>query len=239
MGQTRTVSRRGLLWPTIAAVCAFAVLIGFGWWQVERLAWKQALLADMRAGLTAPPEELLAGQAPAPYTRVTAQGRFMRSPPGFVFASRGGQPGYLVVRPFKLADGRVVLLDTGFVPETQKGATDRQPISEETAQVTGFIVLGETKGQFTPDVDWPNRIFFIRDIVGLPQALGLVEVEPFLIELTEQVSAAPSQTLREPMRVLAAIPNRHLGYALTWFGLAAALAGVYMAFALKTLKTEP
>lgn len=236
MTSATSESRRGLGWLTLASLIAFMVLVGLGWWQLERLAWKEALLADMRAGLAAPPVTLQAGHAPARYTHVTADGRFIDTLPGFVFASRGGGAGYLVIRPFRLAGGEVVLVDTGFVPEADKAAADAAPASGETVQVTGFTVPGETSGLFTPQADVESRTFYIRDIVGLPQALGLVEVEPYLVELSEPTPAAPSHALRQPERVIAAIPNRHLGYALTWFGLAAALAGVYIAFVSKTLR---
>jgi len=237
MGKAASV--RSLVWLSLFALPALALLVGLGLWQVERLQWKEALLGDMRAGFAAPPMGLRTGQAPPRYARVTAEGRFIDSRPAFVFTTRGGRPGFLVIRPFRPGDGRAVLVDSGFVPEEEKAVADHAPASEETVSIAGFIVPGDTPGTFTPEGDLTSRTFFIRDIVGLPRALGLVEAEPYLIELIEPVSAAPSQGLRAPEDLIAAIPNRHLGYAITWFGLAAALAGVYIAFVVKTLRRAP
>ena len=134
--------------------------------------------------------------------------------------------GYLLFTPLRLNNG-AVFVNRGFVP---RSVADRGDIKGGEATVTGILRLSERPGWFMPAPDLAKRLFFSADIPEMVNAAGLsgpgtVTSEYIEAEPSPQASEWPKA--RDPHELLAAIPNRHLEYALTWFGLAAALAGVY------------
>lgn len=229
---------RRLLPVALAALAAFCVLVGLGVWQLERLAWKQALIAQVEARIHEPaaalPDE---GDWPAvnfaqdEYRRVTAQGRFRHDLEVQVYAlidtapDGSGGPGYWVVTPLALADGSYVLVNRGFVPVDRRApATRAEGQVEGPVTVTGLLRMPEDAAMFTPPNDADRDSWFVRDPEAIAAAKGLLRVAPFLIDA--DTSANPGGLPRGGLTRVT-FPNRHLEYALTWFGLAATLLGVF------------
>nr|WP_281417863.1 SURF1 family protein [Ancylobacter dichloromethanicus] len=223
------------------------MLVGLGVWQLERLAWKEQLIAQVEARVHQAPVELPPeanwGQidfAKDEYRRVTAQGRFRhdlevqvyalvdQEPDGF------GGPGYWVVTPLGLGDGSFVLVNRGFVPLDRKApATREEGQVEGLVTVTGLLRLPEEAALFTPANDAATDSWYVRDPEAIGSAKELVRVAPFLID----ADAAPNPGgLPRGGLTRIAFPNRHLEYALTWFGLAASLLGVFAAYAWGRLR---
>ncbi len=211
--------RRALaLGTTLAGV---ALCLGLGIWQVERLAWKNAVLATIDRAGAGPAAPL--GSDPVAFTRVHAEGRF---DPGravlYGVQVRDGRAGAQLLVPL-LRDGAApVLVDRGFVPVPWTGTTPPGPVSVE-----GYVRPGETRGWFSVADDLAARRFYTLDPAAIGLATGLDDLVPYvLVELGPP--GAPGAPV--PAAALPRPPNNHLGYAFTWFGLAATLAGVFVAW---------
>jgi surfeit locus 1 family protein len=236
---------RGLIAPAVATIVCAALLVDLGVWQLQRLAWKEALIAAVEsrahaAPLEAPPEADWPRLDPADYEyrRVRLVGVFDGSRQVIVFRAlseprgRYGGPGYLVMTPLILADGAAVLIDRGFVPEPRK-ATAGDGISGGETTVVGLMRASEARNLFTPSDDSASGQWFTRDVGAIARAEKLTRVAPFFID----ADAGPDPgALPEGGETILAFPNNHLSYALTWFGMAAALVGVFGAYAASRLR---
>ena len=237
-----------LLVPTIMVVLALPILIGLGFWQLERLAWKERLITAIAEGTKAEPLDVawfydgLAGKPleAGEYMRVTAKGRFLHEKELYLYAPSPTQgPGFQVVTPFVLAGTeRMVLVNRGFVPEALKDPAARPAgqVSGETA-VTGLVRAPASKGSFTPDNDAKANLWFWRDFDGMVAAAFADGVMPqkTIPLFIDAETAAPGGWPQGGATELK-LPNRHLEYALTWFGLAAALAAIYAMYAIGRLR---
>jgi surfeit locus 1 family protein len=236
---------RGLVAPAVATIVCAALLLALGVWQLHRLAWKEALIAAVEsraraAPVDAPPESEWPRLDPADYEyrRVRLVGVFDGSRQVTVFRAlseprgRYGGPGYLVMTPLMLAGGATVLIDRGFVPEAQKAAADDGLSGGETT-VVGLMRASEARNLFTPSDDPASGQWFTRDVGAIARAESLTRVAPFFID----ADAGPDRAaLPEGGETILAFPNNHLSYALTWFGMAAALVGVFGAYAAARLR---
>jgi surfeit locus 1 family protein len=224
---------------TAAALAALAVLCGLGTWQLQRLDWKNALVAKTQARLAAAPIPLAAALARAEagedveYQPVFADGVFRAGLEAHVFGAHAGKPGVWVFAPFdwREADGRggVIYVNRGFAP--QDVAVPVAP--PETIRVEGLFRRAEAKKGFekalAPDDQPADNLYFARDPLTLAAAHG-VSAPAFYIDAFASEGDAPW-----PKGGLTRVEfsNRHLEYALTWFGLAGALIGVYLAFSVR------
>ncbi len=200
-----------------------AVLIGLGVWQVQRLAWKEALLAEIEGRIGAAAETL-----PSPEAAV-ADPLAMRFQPVEVTGRTTGEEvfvltgmkevgaGYEVIAAFVTDDGRRVLLDRGFVAEGQEKAA--RPGVNLT--VTGNLHWPDEADRFTPAPDQGRRLWFARDVPSMAAALG---AEPILI-VARDVAGDAQGIVPVPVST-SGIPNNHREYAVTWFSLAAVWAGM-------------
>lgn len=213
---------------TLAALAGIAVLLALGTWQVQRLAWKTALIATMEARLALPAVPLDAAGDDAEYRRVTAVGRYRHD---LAFAKGAeavdGELGARLVTPLELAGGGVLLVERGWLPERLlPPATPAavEPIGEVT--IEGVLRRPGPARLFTPANEPERRRWYWYDPAMLAAWLGTPPL-PMTLALDRPDVAGPLPRL-EPARVELATP--HLGYAITWYGLAAALLGVYLVF---------
>jgi surfeit locus 1 family protein len=211
--------RRGV--AVAAALAAVAVLLALGIWQVERRAWKHALVAQVERRLAAAPvtapgpaawRTIDAGDA---YTRVRADGRYRARADVLVQAVTALGGGYWVVTPFDTAAGWTVLVNRGFVP-----AAERARIAPPSARfVTGLLRVSEPGGAFLRSNDPAAGRWYSRDVAAIARAGGLGDAAPYFID----ADAAGAGWPRGGMTVVRFADN-HLVYALTWFALAALVA---------------
>jgi surfeit locus 1 family protein len=240
----------GLWLPTLLAIIAGAVLVSLGLWQLDRLAWKEALIAAAASRPEAP-----ATAAPPPetwgdldwdaldLTHVALPGRYLPDE-AFVYTvlsdARGplSGPGLWVMAPFRTADGWVVLVNRGFVPTAMDGAAPPVPPPPEgEAVLDGLLRRPDPPGLFTPAADPAKRLWFVRDAAELAPAFALpagARLAPFTLDLT--AAATPPGGLPQAGETRRVFTNSHLQYAITWFGLAAALLGVWAVFVLARLR---
>lgn len=217
---------RRLLLPLLVALPVMAVLLGLGTWQAQRLAWKTAILARIDAAEAAPAPPLPA--APPPFSRGAAEGRFDHGREALVgLEVRGAVLGARLVTPLLRDAAPPLLVDRGWVP-LEPRAIDRP---EGVQRVTGWVRPAEHAGMFAAADDPAARRFYTFDPQAIGGALGLARAEPFALVALGSGGALPDPDRRTPRP-----SNNHLGYAITWYGLAAALAGVFAVWARRRLK---
>jgi surfeit locus 1 family protein len=218
---------------TLFAVPALLVLVALGMWQIQRLHEKQALLDTIEQRMQTPEaplgDVLRAPLAEAEWRRVHARGRFQHDKEAYVHAIEPGLGvGVHVLTPLVTPEDGVVLVDRGFVPLAARAPETRaagQPSGE--IAVSGIVRLEGERNAFTPAANEAERTWYWRDIDGIARHLGLMLEAPMVI-VAEQ-PANPGGLPQFPgYRV--DIPNNHLQYALTWFGLALTLIGVYLLY---------
>jgi surfeit locus 1 family protein len=241
----RTADRR-LVWASIATLAAFAVLIGLGWWQWQRKAWKEGLIAQITARTTAAPVSIKTAhdryrQAPdqVEYLRVGAEGRFDHTKERYFYAPVTGGTGWHVVAPLVMADGGTVWVNRGIVPDALRDPAKRpEGQIAGTVSIVGLARLPTAADTFTPPNDPVRNAWYRRDVDELDaSAFGSGHRSlPFVIEADD--TAVPGGWPKGGITRLV-IPNRHLEYALTWWGLAATLVGVYAAFAISRRRAFP
>jgi surfeit locus 1 family protein len=253
----------GLIWPTLLALAGLAVLVSLGNWQMRRKAWKEDLIARLEQGAGAAPiplAEVLAASDPAAFEfrRVKVTGRFDHAQEFHVWAPTAQGPAWSIVTPLDLvapAAGagaryptRLVLVVRGTVPEARKDAAIRAPgqVAGEV-EVVGRVRLGGT-GWFTARPDPARNQWFAYDLARMRHAVaaravagsasGTAEAALGLVApvLVEAEAAAGGEGAPQPMLNAVNPSNRHLEYALTWYGLALTLIGVYLAFAVSRLR---
>ena len=218
---------------TLAFLPAFAALIALGVWQIERLHWKEALIAQVNANMSAPPitlDRALAMGKDAQYRRVMLDGRFDNAKEAYAFATADqGVPVYHVLTPFVLAGGRALIVDRGEIPPRRLDPKTRTPREGET-RIVGVWRTPDRPGLFTPAPDLAHRIWYARDVEAIARASGVTLAAPVIIE----ADATPNPGgWPKGGQTVVNFPNNHLQYAITWFGLAAALAGVFVAYVIQ------
>jgi surfeit locus 1 family protein len=243
--QARPHRLRTVLGLFVPAAIMFAVLVALGTWQLQRKAWKEELIATLTERLAAPP-----GALPAPgvwptlkrddaeYRRVAFTATFDEGKEALVYAAASAfrpdvaGPGYWVFTPARLADGSLVMVNRGFVPQeradpaTRPGGSLTGPVA-----ITGTLRWPDARSWFSPDDDPAHNLWFLRDPAAIAAAKGLNDVAPFYVE---QETPVPPGGLPKPGKLEVRLRNEHLQYVVTWYGLALALAVLFGVWALKT-----
>jgi surfeit locus 1 family protein len=201
----------------VLGLAGCATLIWLGTWQVHRLAWKTEILGRIEAKLEAEPVTVPPDSDPTrdQYLRVLETGAIEPGELHVYTSAPGRGVGYRVIVPFRLDDARVILLDRGFVPITEKDA----PRLVGPIRVRGSLLWPDETDGFTDAPDLVKNIWFARDVTKMSAALDTLPVM-----LVTEASDDPEAPFAMPVTI--DIPNDHLQYAITWFGLAIAWAGM-------------
>lgn len=229
--------RRFPIGLTIATVVSLGILLTLGTWQVQRLKWKESLIERIAASQKAAPRPIAdVPLTPAyAFTRVTldcpglASARFVE-----LYALKDGDAGARLVSLCKYAADRpAILVDRGFVADTISARPPLSADDQAVVRLTGILREGVKPGAFTPPAR--DGRFYSADIPGMAVALG-AERHPDVM-VTAETSSNPEWQALVPTPLPATITNRHLEYALTWYGLAGALVAVYVALLRRRLKS--
>jgi surfeit locus 1 family protein len=224
-------SRSRLLPAAVTAVVTL-VCLSLGAWQLERLQWKTGLIAERQAAVHAAPVPLpktLEQASRLEFHPVIAEGEFLNDKELYLGASApsGGQPGLQVLTPLRLADGRIVIVNRGFIrselknPEKRSAGQLAGPV-----RVTGLLRLPHGKpGWLVPDNRPDLNYWFWVDLPAMEAADGLSDVAPFYIDA--DATPNPGGWPKGGVTPID-LPNDHLQYAITWFALAAAAIVVYI-----------
>jgi surfeit locus 1 family protein len=226
----RGKAARPSLWLTVLSLTAFALLIALGVWQIERRAWKLALIDRVEQRVHAPAQPIpsiaswpAVSTANDEYRHVSVTGRFLHDRETLVQAVTEEGPGFWVLTPLQRSDGTMVLVNRGFVPSERRDASMRRDGNPDgQVEITGLLRITEPKGGFLRNNVPQHNRWYSRDVAAIAAARGLGEVAPFFVD-----ADAGSQFSSGPIGGLTVVrfPNNHLIYALTWFALAFMLAG--------------
>jgi surfeit locus 1 family protein len=221
---------------------AVVVLLGLGTWQIERKLWKQALIDTLDRRLASPPVELppraiwpRLDPGQDEFRRVAFRAQLVPDQEALVYTSGSAfrtdvsGPGYWVFAPASLSDGAVVVVNRGFVPQggpERPGQAQGEPGG--SLDIVGVLRWPEARGAFTPADEPDKNLWFVRDPAAIAAAKGWGAVAPFFVE--QEAPVSPGGWPR-PGPLTVKLRNDHLQYALTWYGLALALVGVFAVWA--------
>ncbi len=221
------------VWPVLlASGLGLALLLWLGFWQLERLAWKNALIADLAKRLQEPALQIEPSLFEDSYgvfptklpeqTKIKATGQFLTVAPYRMIATTNGGPGWRILHPFKTDNGVYIYVDRGVWSENAS-----LPEQKSTIEIQGIVARHDKgKGFFDPENDVMNNKWYWWDWYSLSHDLGekLSSEAPFVDDFAFQL--LPGSKGSEGLDVQppkAYLKNNHLGYAITWFGLAAVL----------------
>jgi len=225
---------RPLLWPTVFSLPALVICLALGGWQIERLFWKQDMIAQREAAVTAAlaavPKTFSEARG-MEFRHVSDEGVFLNDKEIYLGAtSEGGGQGYQVLTPLLEPGGRVVFVNRGYIPSELK-----DPARRALGQITGTVrVQGLLRlppagrpNWFLPDNRPDLNYWFWVDLTAMSAADKLGRVAPFYIDAdaTPNAGGWPKGGVTR-----LTLPNNHLQYAITWFSLAVALIVIYVLF---------
>ncbi|MBA8818513.1 hypothetical protein BRY73_01625 [Ochrobactrum sp. P6BS-III] len=214
----------------VLASLFFALFVGLGIWQIERLQWKLDLIARVDARVHAEPvaapgkdDWANINQKDDEYRHVTITGTYLNDKEVLVHALTERGAGYWVLTPLRTADGSLTYINRGFVPSDKRDLSARPEtqIAGETT-VTGLLRMPEPDGFFLRPNDPAKNSWNSRDVAAFAAKENLGTVAPYFID-----ADAKSNPGNQPVGGLTVVSfrNSHLSYAITWFALAAMVAG--------------
>ncbi len=230
------------LWLTVCTLGALALLIALGIWQIQRLHWKNGLIAERQARLAEAPIALpaqIAEPAGFEFLRVRLSGRFLHDEELYLGGrARKRVVGFHVVTPFLLDDGRSILVDRGWVPPERKDPATRPEAGPETGPggataLDAVLRTGGWKGRdmFRPENAPAENHWIWMDLPAMAEHAGLSRPVLSLYAVAQPAGDAQSLPIAEATSVN--LRNDHLEYAITWFALAVALLVIYILLAMK------
>ena len=218
---------RQMIIPLLFGILGAILFVSLGMWQLQRLEWKQGILAEIDRRLAADPVAIPADPDPVAdeYLRVELSGTLGE---GVVYVlTTQGQPGYRVIVPLSLTDGRTILAELGFVPSARQMVAS--PVG--TLNGTGYLMWPDEVDGYTPEPDLSANEWYARDVDRMAETLG---TDPILVVLTD----ADNINDITPSEVSIHISNRHLEYVFTWLGFAIIWIGM-TALYLWRIKRRP
>jgi surfeit locus 1 family protein len=243
----RPRSRLGLVTATVATLVSLAILVTLGTWQVQRMEWKEGLIEQIEARAYGEPGEILPeaqwdsfSKDEQEYRRVRVSGTFDHAREvqvnGLLATQTRGHPlqGFYVMTPLVLDTGAQVLVNRGFVPTPFRDPVTRaEALPKGEVEIVGLVRASQEQNSFVPDNIPEREQWLTRDIAQIATARGLERAAPFYID-AEYDAQAPDWP-RGGGTILD-LPNNHLQYAVTWYGLALVLVGVFLLFAFRALR---
>lgn len=207
--------------PLLFIVAATALLVGLGMWQVERLQWKTALIERAETALMQPPLTALpkGDLAPYEYRRIRLSGAYAYDKTLHVLGRQS--EGYYLYTPLTLPNGTTVMVNRGWAPKNQLNVQD-----ESRGTIEGFLRMPREKRMFSPPNQVEKNLWFVDDPQAMSEATGMA-LAGAIVEAT-----APENKNGIPIINSSEIRfrNDHLGYAITWFLLAAAGLVMFAAY---------
>ncbi|MDF3075404.1 MAG: hypothetical protein K0S54_3071 [Alphaproteobacteria bacterium] len=227
------------LWPTLMTVPAVIIMLGLGAWQLQRLEWKNDLMARIAERTAQEPvafDRLSGEEDKDEYRRVRLRGSFVHDKELYLAArSRNNNVGFHVVTPLVLTNGMAVLVNRGWVPSDRKEPAKRAEgqIAGET-DVTALVRLTQKQGMMQPDNDAAKNVWFYIDVPEMKKAAGVATEIDYWFE----ADATPNPggfPIGGQTRIQ--MPNDHLQYAVTWFVFAVTLTVIFLIYSYR--RKEP
>jgi surfeit locus 1 family protein len=240
---------RRLIAPGIASLVMFVILCSLGNWQWQRMHWKLALIEQVNSRIhdapvpaPAPPTWPKLDMTAFDYTPVTVSGTFLNEQEAHLYGTLSdphgplGGVGWWIFTPLRTDEGWVVYINRGFVPDYRKAASTREAGQiDGHVTITGLFRRPETPSHWFSDGVARDNQWFAREPSLFAKTAGLspAEVAPYSID----ADATPNDGgVPQGGETLILFPNNHLQYVVTWYGLALALVGVFIAYARGVLR---
>jgi len=224
---------RPYLWLSLCAVPALIVLLLLGSWQVHRLGWKTGLIAEYQERALAPavslPDAGISLDA-FRFQRLSLSGRFLHDKEIYLNGrTYEGNAGFHVITPFIEEDGRIILVNRGWVSEAYRLPSSRPfSVSQSVQSIEGIIRAPQKKGYFVPENEPERGFWFTLNPAEIASYQNLDNaINTFYVD---QIRAGDVITLPIAAELKIEVSNAHLNYALTWYGIALSLIGVYIAY---------
>jgi len=223
---------RARIFSSFLIFLALLALLGLGSWQVQRLQWKTALIAERQERMSAPaiaPPGADADPGEFTFRHVKLSGHFLHDKEMYLAArSLNGNLGYHVVTPFAGADGTATLVDRGWIPLDRKDPASRAAGEVAgTVTVEGLIRASQRGHWFLPDNQPAKNFWFYVDVPAMARHAGLAKVRPYFVEAGPEANPGGFPIGGQSRTEL---PNNHLSYAITWYALALALVVIYLVY---------
>lgn len=205
------------LFPIFLGLFGIAILVMLGLWQLNRLDWKNNLLDNIEKKITAEPVRLMENltEVNDQYRSVMVEGNIKPGEIHVLTSLKNLGPGFLVIVPFESVDGKLIMVDRGFIPEAEK----KLERSLGRVKLVGNLLWPNETDSFTPTPDVKKNMWFARDLKKMSNHLKTTEV------LVVMRQSEPVGTPK-PQQIGIHIANDHLGYAITWFSLAVVWFGM-------------
>ena len=233
-----------LVWPTLATLIALAVLLQLGTWQLERKRWKEDLQAKIAARVAAEPVSISAitltvrDQTDFEYLHVFATGRFHHDKERHLYAPAPSGLAWHIYTPLETHPGLIVWVNRGMVPDANKSPETRSAGQVTgTVKVRGIARFARSKALFAAENNPGRNLWYWPDQAAMTASAfpsGTVKAMGVFVEADAQ--PLPPGGLPKGGVTRLTLSNRHLEYAVTWYGLALTLVGVYLAFAITRLR---
>ena len=205
--------------PVIFGLGGFALLVSLGFWQVQRLHWKEGLLAEIDARIDASAVDLPAVIDPETdrFLPVRIEGRATGEGLLSVSTMADAGAGYRVISAFETRDGRRIMVEEGWGGTSEKDA----PRPAVSMTVTSNVHWPDEADKYPPAPEIESGIWYARDVGPMAAALN---TEPVMV-VARAITGTDARATPQPVTTTG-IANNHLGYAVQWFGLAAVWAGM-------------
>ena len=222
---------RRFIFPILLGISGVVILLLLGFWQLDRLKWKEAILADIVSRIVAAPITILDNpdEANDEYTAVSMSGVPGVAELHVLTSGTAAGTGYRVIRAFTIDDGRRILIDLGLLPLEAKS----KKATLGTTHIIGNLIWPDDMNSSTPAPDFSKNIWFGRDLDMMSVTLDTL---PLMVVAAQMTEPDPRTTLL-PVDT-STIKNDHLAYALTWFGLAFVWAAMTLFLIFRVSKTK-
>lgn len=221
--------------PLLFFIAAMIVTVGLGTWQIQRLQWKQNIIQSIEKAnteepmATLPPNETIAAHE---FERVRLSGWWVKGVEFHVTPRYFRDTlGYHIYSPLKLKDGRIVIVNRGWVPSNRKELSARPGSSAEGHDtIVGMIRVGADRNTFTPQSQSEKNVWFGRDVELMAIAAGLENVAPVSVDA---IGKQDPEVYPVPFEGEIKLYNQHLSYIVTWYGIALGILVIFLVYHYK------
>lgn len=241
MGRYRFLTRPKWVLFSAVVLGLVVLMVNLALWQLRRLHERRAMNAEIVAAMHEDPADATAPGPIRQWRTLTATGSYDESEQVLIRnRSYQGQPGFHVVTPLKLADGRALLVNRGWIPLAEDGSTPTPPAPPSgEVVVTGRARESQRRGAFFSPRDPPDgtlRQLYRVDVSRIAQQTPY----PVISDYVELLTTNPAATSRQPVLIPAPELDEgpHLSYAFQWVFFSGCAVAGWILVVRRTVKQQ-